>query len=72
MKQSSPMYSPLLNSSQMTEADQTYLSNTKKTNQTKEVAKSTIHTEENIIRLNRIGQEYPFCVYHKHKINDPL
>lgn len=22
--------------------------------------------------LNKIGQEYPFCVYHKHRNNDPL
>lgn len=29
-------------------------------------------TEEMIRQLNRIGQEYPFCVYHKVKANDPL
>jgi hypothetical protein len=29
-------------------------------------------TEEFISYLNRIGQEYPFCVYHKEKANDPL
>lgn len=29
-------------------------------------------TEEMIRQLNRIGQEYPFCVYHKVKVNDPL
>jgi hypothetical protein len=29
-------------------------------------------TEEMIRQLNRIGQEYPFCVYHKAKANDPL
>jgi hypothetical protein len=29
-------------------------------------------TEELISRLNRIGQEYPFCVYYKEKTNDPL
>lgn len=29
-------------------------------------------TEEQIIQLNRIGQEYPFCVYYKQKVNDPL
>jgi hypothetical protein len=29
-------------------------------------------TEEMVRQLNRIGQEYPFCVYHKVKANDPL
>lgn len=29
-------------------------------------------TEEMIMDLNRIGQEYPFCVYYKEKTNDPL
>jgi len=29
-------------------------------------------TEEFISYLNRIGQEYPFCVYYKEKTNDPL
>ena len=36
---------------------------------------SNIHlrpTEEMIHQLNRIGQEYPFCVYYKEKANDPL
>ena len=29
-------------------------------------------SEEMISYLNRIGQEYPFCVYYKEKSNDPL
>ena len=29
-------------------------------------------TDELISQLNRIGQEYPFCVYYKEKKNDPL
>jgi hypothetical protein len=29
-------------------------------------------TEEMINHLNRIGREYPFCVYYKQKMNDPL
>lgn len=29
-------------------------------------------TEEMIRHLNRIGNEYPFCVYYKQKMNDPL
>ena len=29
-------------------------------------------SDEVISQLNRIGQEYPFCVYYKQKVNDPL
>ena len=29
-------------------------------------------SEEVLSHLNRIGQEYPFCVYYKHRVNDPL
>jgi len=29
-------------------------------------------SEETIKQLNRIAREYPFCVYYKQKVNDPL
>ena len=29
-------------------------------------------TKEMVEHLNKIGNEYPFCVYHKHRNNDPL
>jgi hypothetical protein len=29
-------------------------------------------TEETINHLNRIGKDYPFCIYYKHKMYDPL
>ena len=29
-------------------------------------------TKEKVDHLNKIGHEYPFCVFHKHKKNDPL
>jgi hypothetical protein len=29
-------------------------------------------SEEMVKLLNSIGQEYPFCVYYKQKVNDPL
>jgi hypothetical protein len=29
-------------------------------------------SEEMVKQLNSIGQEYPFCVYYKQKVNDPL
>lgn len=32
----------------------------------------SIPSEEMIDYLNKVGQEYPFCVYHKHRNNDPL
>jgi hypothetical protein len=36
-------------------------------------SKSTsVPTEEKVEYLNKIGQEYPFCVFHKHRNNDPL
>jgi hypothetical protein len=32
----------------------------------------SIPTTEKIEYLNKIGHEYPFCVFHKYKINDTL
>lgn len=29
-------------------------------------------SEEMLKYLNNIGKEYPFCVYYKQKLNDPL
>jgi hypothetical protein len=29
-------------------------------------------SKEKIDYLNKIGREYPFCAYHKHRNNDPL
>lgn len=29
-------------------------------------------SEEVIEQLNRMAQEYPFCVYYRQKVNDPL
>jgi hypothetical protein len=33
---------------------------------------NSIPSKEKIDYLNKIGQEYPFCVSHKHRNNDPL
>ena len=38
----------------------------------KSLAPAQPPSEEMISYLNRIGQEYPFCVYYKHRVNDPL
>ena len=38
----------------------------------KSLAPAQPPSEEMISHLNRIGQEYPFCVYYKHRVNDPL
>jgi len=43
------------------------------TTQSKDLLKPPARpTEEMIRHLNRIGNEYPFCVYYKQKVNDPL
>jgi hypothetical protein len=49
-------------------------SNRRKVNLQAEKVDSTVPppSEEVIEQLNRIGQEYPFCVYYKQKGNDPL
>ena len=48
-------------------------SNRKTTKEVDELSEAYLRpTEELISYLNRIGQEYPFCVYYKEKINDPL
>jgi hypothetical protein len=33
---------------------------------------SSAPTKEKIEQLNKLGHEYPFCVFHKYKKNDPL
>jgi hypothetical protein len=48
-------------------------SNRKATKRAQELSYAYVRpTEELISQLNRIGQEYPFCVYYKEKTNDPL
>ncbi|WP_143774157.1 hypothetical protein [Niastella vici] len=46
----------------------------RKTNRKAEPILNTVSppSEETIRQLNRIAQEYPFCVYYKQKVNDPL
>jgi|GEM_PF-4615365 hypothetical protein len=36
------------------------------------VKKTEQPTEEMVHRLNDIGKSYPFCVYFRHQVNDPL
>lgn len=31
-----------------------------------------IQSSENIEHLNKLGHEYPFCVFYKYKTNDPV
>lgn len=54
----------------------TFLSNfinLKPTKQASALSKSVSPpTEEMVNHLNRIGQEYPFCVNNKQRMNDPL
>ena len=49
----------------------------KRTKIRKQVEEKSLHlvqppSEEVLSHLNRIGQEYPFCVYYKQRVNDPL
>ena len=37
-----------------------------------ETKKTERPTDEVVHRLNDIGKTYPFCVYYRHQVNDPL
>ena len=73
MKKSSTTYSPLLELSAITKKLPRRLVNRKTTKQANELLNAAPPpTEEMINYLNCIGSQYPFCVYYKHKMNDPL
>lgn len=38
----------------------------------KHESKPVQQTEETVDRLNDIGKTYPFCVYYRPQVNDPL
>ena len=71
-KSSASTYSPTL---EMPNITKTFPRNFKSRNTRQEADQFPVvpqPTEEMISRLNRIGSEYPFCVYYKHRTNDPL
>lgn len=66
-------YSPALDMPRITRSFRNDFKDRKTTKQAEGLSKSIAPpTEEMIDLLNRIGQEYPFCVYYKQKVNDPL
>lgn len=60
---------PGLQAPLLTKTFRHYHRNTKKLINTK---KPVAPTEEIVDRLNDIGKTYPFCVYYKSQLNDPL
>ena len=47
-------------------------SHSKQSEETRKKISTSIPNNEMVEHLNKIGNEYPFCVFHKHKNNDPL
>ena len=74
MKKSSvTSFSPLPDMPRITKTFPSDLKDRKSTKQISALSESVAPpTEEMINQLNRIGQEYPFCVNNKQKMNDPL
>lgn len=73
-KSSATMYSPTSRELPLiTKTLPRHLKHTQSKKQTDQEAGSTPQpTDETVSQLNQIGREYPFCVYYKHKVNDPL
>lgn len=75
MKKSSvTIYSPTMELPTITKRFTRHFKRTKIRKQEAKKSLSMVQppSEEMINQLNRIGQEYPFCVYYKHRMNDPL
>jgi hypothetical protein len=73
MKRSSVVSSAALVLPQLNEMQTRLFIDQKTTKQVMEITSAYLTPTEEMIRdLNRIGQEYPFCVYYKEKTNDPL
>ena len=49
-----------------------YFTNTKNFQTIAQSKPASVPTKEKVDYLNKIGNEYPFCAFHKHKKNDPL
>jgi hypothetical protein len=70
-KSSATVFSPAMDLPTMTKKFSRRIKR-KVSQQAKELNTVPPPSEEQIIQLNRIGQQYPFCVYYKQKVNDPL
>lgn len=72
-KTSATMYSPALELPAITRKFTRRLNKRKISKEpVKSEEKVSPPSEEIIEQLNRIAQEYPFCVYYRQKVNDPL
>jgi hypothetical protein len=68
-KTTSKIISPGLQSHRLTSTLKHYRRNRKDSTKETEPVKPT---EEAVDRLNIIGKTYPFCVYYRPQVNDPL
>jgi len=71
-KSSASIYSPTLELPNITKTFPRNFKNRKTQQEAEQLPDVPPPTEEMIAHLNRIGNEYPFCVYYKHRTNDPL
>ena len=73
MKRSSAsIYSPTLELPHITKTFPRKFKNRQPQQETDQLPDVPEPTEEMISHLNRIGSEYPFCVYYKHRTHDLL
>ena len=71
-KSSASIYSPTLELPHITKTFPRHFKNRKTQPEVDQLPVVPPPTEEMISQLNRIGSEYPFCVYYKHRTHDPL
>jgi hypothetical protein len=71
-KSSASIYSPTLEMPHITKTFPRNFKNRKPQQEADQLPVVPPPTEEMINHLNRIGSEYPFCVYYKHRTHDPL
>jgi hypothetical protein len=68
-KSNSPVSTPGLQPPSISRTLKHYHRNTKKRHEKRKLVQPT---EETVDRLNDIGKTYPFCVYYRPQLNDPL
>jgi len=73
-KSSATVFSPAMELPAITKKFTRHFNRRKVSKQADEKSLNSVRppSEEMISHLNRIGQEYPFCVYYKQRVNDPL
>jgi len=72
-KSSAIVFSPTVELRAITKKFTRHYKNRKVSLEAEKIASSVPPPSKEVIeQLNRIAQEYPFCVYYKQKVNDPL